>query len=96
MLLRDVKAERNHQHIQYLARKNGFFFLTCVSSVSSRLLDEFGDGLGVAQAISYVDPQFLTYMALEERLAQAMEVMLFLVFLDIRLAEEKHDLNNLL
>ncbi|KAM7166803.1 E3 ubiquitin-protein ligase Praja-2 isoform 4-T9 [Macrochelys suwanniensis] len=39
-----------------------------------RLLDEFGDGLGVAQAISYVDPQFLTYMALEERLAQAMEV----------------------
>ncbi|EMP39926.1 E3 ubiquitin-protein ligase Praja-2 [Chelonia mydas] len=38
-----------------------------------RLLDEFGDGLGVAQAISYVDPQFLTYMALEERLAQAME-----------------------
>ncbi|XP_067425380.1 E3 ubiquitin-protein ligase Praja-2 isoform X3 [Emydura macquarii macquarii] len=41
-----------------------------------RLLDEFGDGLGVAQAISYVDPQFLTYMALEERLAQAMEVTL--------------------
>ncbi|KAM6475414.1 E3 ubiquitin-protein ligase Praja-2 isoform 4-T7 [Liasis olivaceus] len=42
--------------------------------VEWRLLDEFGDGLGVAQAISYVDPQFLTYMALEERLAQAMEV----------------------
>lgn len=41
---------------------------------SCRLLDEFGDGLGVAQAVSYVDPQFLTYMALEERLAQAMEV----------------------
>ncbi|XP_006128952.1 E3 ubiquitin-protein ligase Praja-2 isoform X2 [Pelodiscus sinensis] len=41
-----------------------------------RLLDEFGDGLGVAQAISYVDPQFLTYMALEERLAQAMETAL--------------------
>ncbi|KAL8203553.1 UNVERIFIED_CONTAM: hypothetical protein K2H54_056545 [Gekko kuhli] len=41
--------------------------------VEWRLLDEFGDGLGVAQAISYVDPQFLTYMALEERLAQAME-----------------------
>uniref|UniRef100_A0A8C9FJ38 RING-type E3 ubiquitin transferase n=1 Tax=Pavo cristatus TaxID=9049 RepID=A0A8C9FJ38_PAVCR len=38
-----------------------------------RLLDEFGDGLGVAQVISYVDPQFFTYMALEERLAQAME-----------------------
>ncbi|XP_072848578.2 E3 ubiquitin-protein ligase Praja-2 isoform X1 [Pogona vitticeps] len=42
--------------------------------VEWRLLDEFGDGLGVAQAISYVDPQFLTYVALEERLAQAMEV----------------------
>ncbi|XP_074057343.1 E3 ubiquitin-protein ligase Praja-2 isoform X2 [Macrotis lagotis] len=41
-----------------------------------RLLDESGDGLGIAQAISYVDPQFLTYMALEERLAQAMETAL--------------------
>ncbi|MEE6459822.1 hypothetical protein FKM82_000748 [Ascaphus truei] len=40
------------------------------------LLDDFGDGLGVAQAMSYVDPQFLTYMALEERLAQAMETAL--------------------
>ncbi|XP_021235421.1 E3 ubiquitin-protein ligase Praja-2 isoform X2 [Numida meleagris] len=40
--------------------------------VEWRLLDEF-DGLGVAQVISYVDPQFFTYMALEERLAQAME-----------------------
>ena len=39
-----------------------------------RLFDGFADGLGVAEAISYVDPQFLTYMALEERLAQAMEV----------------------
>ncbi|KAJ7335715.1 hypothetical protein JRQ81_013656 [Phrynocephalus forsythii] len=44
--------------------------------VEWRLLDEFGDGLGVAQAISYVDPQFLTYVALEERLAQAMETAL--------------------
>ncbi|XP_061479733.1 E3 ubiquitin-protein ligase Praja-2 isoform X2 [Rhineura floridana] len=44
--------------------------------VEWRLLDEFGDGLGVAQAISYVDPHFLTYMALEERLAQAMETAL--------------------
>ncbi|XP_035166423.1 E3 ubiquitin-protein ligase Praja-2 [Oxyura jamaicensis] len=41
--------------------------------VEWRLLDEFGDGLGVAQAISYVDPQFITYMALEEDLEQAME-----------------------
>ncbi|XP_064873692.1 E3 ubiquitin-protein ligase Praja-2 isoform X4 [Oncorhynchus nerka] len=39
-----------------------------------RLLDDFGEGFGMAQAISYVDPQLLTYMALEERLAQAMEV----------------------
>ncbi|OXB79501.1 UNVERIFIED_CONTAM: hypothetical protein H355_013897, partial [Colinus virginianus] len=39
--------------------------------VEWRLLDEF-DGLG-AQVVSYVDPQFFTYMALEERLAQAME-----------------------
>ncbi|MEE6459821.1 hypothetical protein FKM82_000748 [Ascaphus truei] len=44
--------------------------------VEWRLLDDFGDGLGVAQAMSYVDPQFLTYMALEERLAQAMETAL--------------------
>ncbi|XP_034780476.2 E3 ubiquitin-protein ligase Praja-2-like isoform X2 [Acipenser ruthenus] len=41
-----------------------------------RLLDEFGEGFGVAQAFSYVDPQMLTYMALEERLAQAMEAAL--------------------
>ncbi|XP_061071788.1 E3 ubiquitin-protein ligase Praja-2 isoform X2 [Conger conger] len=41
-----------------------------------RLLDDFGDGLGMAQAISYVDPQLLAYMALEERLAQAMEAAL--------------------
>ncbi|XP_065600306.1 E3 ubiquitin-protein ligase Praja-2 isoform X2 [Cyrtonyx montezumae] len=41
--------------------------------VEWRLLDEFGDGLGATQVISYVDPQFFTYMALEERLAQAME-----------------------
>ncbi|XP_053557507.1 E3 ubiquitin-protein ligase Praja-2 [Bombina bombina] len=41
--------------------------------VEWRMLDDFGDGLGVAQAIPYVDPHFLTYMALEERLAQAME-----------------------
>lgn len=40
-----------------------------------RLLDEFNEGLGVAQAISSVDPQFITYVALEERLAQAMEVL---------------------
>ncbi|KAM4809454.1 E3 ubiquitin-protein ligase Praja-2 [Rhinophrynus dorsalis] len=44
--------------------------------VEWRLLDDFGDGLGVAQAMSFVDPQFLTYMALEERLAQAMETAL--------------------
>ncbi|XP_072216425.1 E3 ubiquitin-protein ligase Praja-2 isoform X1 [Excalfactoria chinensis] len=41
--------------------------------VEWRLLDELGDGLGVAQVISYMDPQFFTYMALEEHLAQAME-----------------------
>ena len=38
------------------------------------MLDDFGEGFGMAQAISYVDPHLLTYMALEERLAQAMEV----------------------
>ncbi|KAK2118164.1 E3 ubiquitin-protein ligase Praja-2 [Saguinus oedipus] len=42
------------------------------------LFDGFADGLGVAEAISYVDPQFLTYMALEERLAQAMEKVQFI------------------
>ncbi|KAJ8287034.1 hypothetical protein GJAV_G00046260 [Gymnothorax javanicus] len=41
-----------------------------------RLLDDAGDGFGIAQAISYVDPQLLAYMALEERLAQAMEAAL--------------------
>ncbi|KAM9700799.1 E3 ubiquitin-protein ligase Praja-2-like [Dama dama] len=40
------------------------------------LFDGFADGLGVAEAISYMDPQFLTYMALEECLAQAMETAL--------------------
>ncbi|NXE81958.1 PJA2 ligase, partial [Cochlearius cochlearius] len=44
--------------------------------VEWRLLDEFGDGLGLAQAIPYVDPEFLTFMALEERLQQAVETAL--------------------
>ncbi|XP_028729829.1 E3 ubiquitin-protein ligase Praja-2 isoform X3 [Peromyscus leucopus] len=47
-----------------------------VGTASDSLFDGFADGLGVAEAISYVDPQFLTYMALEERLAQAMETAL--------------------
>ncbi|NXS30130.1 PJA2 ligase, partial [Pomatostomus ruficeps] len=33
--------------------------------VEWRLLDEFGDGLGLAQAIPYMEPQFFTFMALE-------------------------------
>ncbi|XP_054042739.1 E3 ubiquitin-protein ligase Praja-2 isoform X2 [Rissa tridactyla] len=41
--------------------------------VEWRILDEFGDGLGLAQAIPYMDPQFITLMALEGRLQQAME-----------------------
>ncbi|XP_009646970.1 E3 ubiquitin-protein ligase Praja-2 [Egretta garzetta] len=44
--------------------------------VEWRLLDEFGDGLGLAQAIPYVDPEFLTFMALEEHLQQAVETAL--------------------
>nr|XP_041567137.1 E3 ubiquitin-protein ligase Praja-2 isoform X5 [Taeniopygia guttata] len=32
------------------------------------LLDEFGDGLGLAQAIPYMEPQFFTYMALDGHL----------------------------
>lgn len=40
-----------------------------------RLLDESGDGLGLAQAIPSVDPQFLSFVALEGRLQQAMEVL---------------------
>lgn len=39
-----------------------------------RILDEFGDGLGLPQAIPYVEPQFLTFMALEGRL-EAVEVL---------------------
>ncbi|XP_054034181.1 E3 ubiquitin-protein ligase Praja-2 [Dryobates pubescens] len=41
--------------------------------VEWRLLDEFGDGLGLVQAIHYVDLQFLTFMAIEGHLQQAME-----------------------
>ncbi|NXS57562.1 PJA2 ligase, partial [Brachypteracias leptosomus] len=44
--------------------------------VEWRLLDEFGDGLGLAQAFPFVDPQFLTFMALEGHLQQAMEAAL--------------------
>ncbi|CAN0332189.1 unnamed protein product [Bubo scandiacus] len=44
--------------------------------VEWRLLDEFGDGLGLAQAFPYVNPQFLTFMALEGHLQQAMETAL--------------------
>ncbi|KFO89003.1 E3 ubiquitin-protein ligase Praja-2, partial [Buceros rhinoceros silvestris] len=44
--------------------------------VEWRLLDEFGDGLGLAQAIPYIDPQFLTFMALEGHLQAAMETAL--------------------
>ncbi|NWY72904.1 PJA2 ligase, partial [Erithacus rubecula] len=40
-----------------------------------RLLDEFGDGLGLAQAIPYMEPQFHTFMALEGRL-EAVETAL--------------------
>ncbi|NXU04285.1 PJA2 ligase, partial [Buphagus erythrorhynchus] len=36
--------------------------------VEWRLLDEFGDGLGLAQAIPFMEPQFLTFMALEGHL----------------------------
>ncbi|XP_037980277.1 E3 ubiquitin-protein ligase Praja-2 isoform X2 [Motacilla alba alba] len=43
--------------------------------VEWRLLDEFGDGLGLAQAIPYMEPQFLTYMALEGHL-EAVETAL--------------------
>lgn len=39
-----------------------------------RLLDEFGDGLGLPQAIPYMEPQLLTFMALEGRL-EAVEVL---------------------
>ncbi|NXT23711.1 PJA2 ligase, partial [Syrrhaptes paradoxus] len=44
--------------------------------VEWRVLDEFGDGLGLAQGIPYMDPQFLTFMALEGRLQQAVEAAL--------------------
>ncbi|NWH41212.1 PJA2 ligase, partial [Chloropsis hardwickii] len=43
--------------------------------VEWRLLDEFGDGLGLAQTIPYMEPQFLTYMALEGHL-EAVETAL--------------------
>ncbi|NWT71873.1 PJA2 ligase, partial [Prunella himalayana] len=43
--------------------------------VEWRLLDEFGDGLGLAQAMPYMEPQFLTYMALEGHL-EAVETAL--------------------
>ncbi|NXU10811.1 PJA2 ligase, partial [Pardalotus punctatus] len=43
--------------------------------VEWRLLDEFGDGLGVAQAIPYMESQFLAFMALEGHF-EAMETAL--------------------
>ncbi|NXC23768.1 PJA2 ligase, partial [Campylorhamphus procurvoides] len=43
--------------------------------VDWRVLEEFGDGLGLAQNIPYVEPQLLTFMALEGRL-EAMETAL--------------------
>ncbi|NWT78348.1 PJA2 ligase, partial [Lanius ludovicianus] len=43
--------------------------------VEWRLLDEFGDGLGLPQAIPYMEPQLLTFMALEGRL-EAVETAL--------------------
>ncbi|NXF55559.1 PJA2 ligase, partial [Oceanites oceanicus] len=44
--------------------------------VEWRLLDEYGDDLGLAQAIPYVDPRFLTFMELEGRIQQAVEILL--------------------
>ncbi|KFV13263.1 E3 ubiquitin-protein ligase Praja-2, partial [Pterocles gutturalis] len=44
--------------------------------VEWRVLDEFGDGLELAQGIPYMDPQFLTFMALEAHLQQAVEAAL--------------------
>ncbi|KFV56693.1 E3 ubiquitin-protein ligase Praja-2, partial [Gavia stellata] len=41
--------------------------------VEWRVLDEFGDGLGLAQALPHADPQFLTFTTVDERLQQAME-----------------------
>ncbi|NXF77274.1 PJA2 ligase, partial [Sclerurus mexicanus] len=43
--------------------------------VDWRVLEEFGDGLGLAQNIPYVEPQLLTFMALEARL-EAVETAL--------------------
>ncbi|NXH37089.1 PJA2 ligase, partial [Myiagra hebetior] len=43
--------------------------------VEWRLLDEFGDGLGLPQAIPYMEPQLLTFMALEGHL-EAVEAAL--------------------
>ncbi|XP_063279012.1 E3 ubiquitin-protein ligase Praja-2 [Prinia subflava] len=50
--------------------------------VEWRLLDEFGDGLGLAQAIPYMEPQFLTFMALEGRL-EAVEAQLESLTFDV-------------
>ncbi|NWW06918.1 PJA2 ligase, partial [Oreocharis arfaki] len=43
--------------------------------VEWRLLDEFGDGLGLPQAIPFMEPQLLAFMALEGRL-EAVETAL--------------------
>ncbi|KFP96136.1 E3 ubiquitin-protein ligase Praja-2, partial [Leptosomus discolor] len=44
--------------------------------VEWRLRDEFGDGLGLAQATAFVDPLVVTARALEERLQQAIQITL--------------------
>ncbi|NXN71062.1 PJA2 ligase, partial [Himantopus himantopus] len=41
--------------------------------VEWRVLDEYGDGLGLARAIPYMNSQFLAFMALEGRLQRAVE-----------------------
>lgn len=64
-----------------------------IECLDYRLLDEFGEGFGVAQAFSYVDPQMLTYMALEERLAQAMEVGNVIFTTGITIIVRKHNLS---
>ncbi|XP_064412730.1 E3 ubiquitin-protein ligase Praja-2 isoform X2 [Latimeria chalumnae] len=72
----ETEGVSHFEHPEFLDSNNNLEDDSSISEdldVEWRLLDEFGDGLGVAQAMSYVDPQFLTYMALEERLAQAME-----------------------
>ncbi|XP_043920209.1 E3 ubiquitin-protein ligase Praja-2 isoform X3 [Protopterus annectens] len=86
----DAVSHLVHPAFFMLDNNNNLEDDSSISEDLDGLLDEFATGLGAAQALSYMGPQFLTYMAVEERLAQVMEAaMAHLETLNID-AEQAH------